>query len=177
ICVTGDLGSAFTGLQVLERERRLFEGGAGVQPELSEYEYIIGRQLKPDLRTDLLRKIRDEGVETSAMTIVREGLASELLGLCSENKMGCRIYYDKLPVDQETHRCAAEMNSDPVVAALNGGDDFEFLFFAPIGMVKAISKIKDIRMIGYLTDPAEGYYLVTPEDEMVELRAQGWQKQ
>jgi thiamine-monophosphate kinase len=176
ICVTGDLGSAYTGLQVLERERRIFEGSAGAQPELSEYEYIISRQLRPDLKIGLLEMIRNKGIETSAMTVVREGLATELLGLCHENKKGCRVYYDKLPVDQETHRCATEMNSDPVVAALNGGDDFEFLFFAPIGMVKAINNIKDIRMIGYLTDESEGCYLVTPEDEVVELRAQGWKE-
>jgi thiamine-monophosphate kinase len=174
ICVTGDLGAAYLGLQVLERERRIFESGAAVQPDLSDYEYTIGRQLRPDLKIETLNGMRAEGIAPSVMTIIREGLASELLGLCKTADKGCRIYYDKIPVDNDTSRNAGELNIDPVVAARNGGEDYEFLFFAPIEMVEAISKTDGIRMIGYLTEPSEGCNLVTPGDELVKLRARGW---
>jgi thiamine-monophosphate kinase len=175
ICVTGDLGAAFTGLQVLERERRIFQGGTGAQPDLSEYEYTIGRQLKPELKTDLINDLYGRGISPSAMTVVREGLASELIGLCRENNLGCRIYYEKIPVDQATHKNASEMNFDPVTAAMNGGDDYEFLMLIPISQVKSVNEMDGLRMIGYLTDPSEGTSLVTPDDSLVKLRAQGWE--
>ncbi len=174
ICVTGDLGAAFTGLQVLERERRIFSDGAGEQPDLSDYEYTIGRQLKPELRSDLIHDLSAKGVTPSAVTVVREGLATELMGLCREKGLGCRLYYDKIPIDQATHRNASEMNYDPVVAAMNGGDDFEFLMLIPVSQVKSVSDTKGLTMIGYLTDSSEGCLLVTPDDAIVELRAQGW---
>ncbi|MFO7574417.1 MAG: AIR synthase related protein [Bacteroidales bacterium] len=174
ICVTGDLGAAFTGLQVLERERRIFQGGAGAQPDLSDYEYTIGRQLKPELRVDLISELDSKGIKPSVMTVVREGLATELIGLCRENNLGCRLYYDKIPIDQATHRNASEMNYDPVTAAMNGGDDYEFLMLIPIDQVKSVNEMAGLVMIGYLTDPSEGSTLVTPDDSLVELRAQGW---
>lgn len=174
VCVTGDLGAAFTGLRILERERRIFESGAIAQPDLSEYEYTIGRQLKPELKIKVLDEMRHRGIIPSATTVVREGLASEAIGLCRERGKGCRLYYDKIPVDSATERNASEINTDPVVAALNGGDDYEFLFFIPISQVEAVNGINDLRMVGYLTEPSEGCRLVTPDGSLVDLSAQGW---
>lgn len=176
ICVTGDLGAAYIGLQILERERRIFESGASVQPDLSEFEYVISRQLKPELRKEILSELKRSGVVPALTTVVRDGLASEIIGVCKSINMGCRLYYDKIPVDSDTYRSAEEMGIDAVIAALNGGEDYEFLFIAPVTMVESISKQKDVRMIGYLTDSSEGNMLVTPDNEVVELRAQGWKK-
>ncbi|MBM3419845.1 MAG: thiamine-phosphate kinase [Bacteroidetes bacterium] len=174
ICVTGDLGAAYTGLMVLERERRIFETGPGMQPELTGFEYTIGRQLKPELRTDILDGMRNASLVPSASTVIREGLASAVMGICRDNNMGCRLYYDKIPVDHETHRNAAELNSDPVVAALHGGDDYEFLMILPISKVREVNMLAGIQMVGYLTDRSEGCYLVTPDQSVAELKAQGW---
>jgi thiamine-monophosphate kinase len=174
ICVTGDLGAAYTGLQVLERERRIFEEGAAVQPDLSDYQYVIGRQLKPDFMKDINSLLGEAGVTPSVMTVVREGLASELTGMTIEAKLGCRLYWDRIPIDTETHRVAAELNSDPVIAALNGGEDYEFLFFAPLAQSTAIEKMKGVTIAGYLTDESEGRYIVTPENSLLTLTAQGF---
>ena len=176
ICVTGDVGAAYLGLQVLERERRIFESGATVQPDLSDFRYVIGRQLRPDLKTDRLKELYKNGLTPSVMTVIREGLASELLGLCRGKEVGCRLYYDRIPVDSDTSRNAEEMNIDPVVAALNGGEDYEFMFFAPLVQADILSRQDGISMIGYITDRLEGCNLVTPDDHMVELQAQGWNK-
>lgn len=176
ICVTGDVGAAYLGLQVLERERRIFESGAAVQPDLSDFRYVIGRQLRPDLKTDRLKELYKEGLTPSVMTLIREGLASELLGLCKGKEVGCKLYYDRIPVDSDTSRNAEEMNIDPVVAALNGGEDYEFLFFAPLVQADIMSRQDGISMIGYITDSSEGCNLVTPDEHMVELSAQGWNK-
>ena len=176
ICVTGDLGAAYIGLQILERERRIFEGGAGAQPDLSDFQYVISRQLKPELRIEVLAEIVKAGIAPSVSTVIREGLASELLGVCKGTGMGCRLFYEKIPVDTDTHRNSEEIGIDPIVAALNGGEEYEFLFIAPVSMAGSINKVKGLTMIGYLTDPSEGCLLITPGDEVVELRAQGWSK-
>jgi len=174
ICVTGDLGAAYMGLQVLERERRIFESGATVQPDLSNFQYVISRQLKPDLKIAAFSALRKTIGTSMVATVIREGLASELLGMCKKFGLGCKLFYEKIPVDNETYSSSEEMSIDPVVAALNGGEDYEFLILAPVTMANAISELKDIRMVGFLTDPSEGCLLVTPGDEVVELRAQGW---
>jgi thiamine-monophosphate kinase len=176
ICVTGDLGAAYIGLQILERERRIFESGADVQPDLSDFQYVISRQLKPELRTEVLAELAKAGIAPSVSTVIREGLASELLGVCKNTSMGCRLFYEKIPVDSDTYRNAEEIGIDPVVAALNGGEEYEFLFIAPVAMAGSINKVNGLTMIGYLTDASEGCLLVTPGDEVVELRAQGWSK-
>ena len=174
ICVTGDLGAAFMGLQVLERERRIFENGGGAQPDLSGNDYIIGRQLKPELEAGLIEELLSEGISPSSVTVVREGLASEVLGLCRMAGLGCKVYYDRIPIDQETHRVASEMNIDPVVAALNGGDDYEFILIVPLKQVEIVNRIKKIKMVGYLTEEEEGCYLATPDNRSIRLEAQGW---
>lgn len=174
ICVTGDLGAAYTGLQVLERERMVFEKTRNVQPELTGFEYTIGRQLRPDLRTGVLDSLSKAEVTPSSVTVIREGLAASVIGMCRTQGTGCRIFYDKIPVDRETHNNASSLNSDPVIAALHGGDDFEFLIVVPIAMVKKINTIAGITMVGYLTDRSEGCYLVTPDESAVDLKAQGW---
>jgi thiamine-monophosphate kinase len=174
LCVTGDLGAAFMGLQVLERERRIFENGRGAQPDLSGHDYIIGRQLKPELEAGLIEELVHEGISPVAATVVREGLASEALGLCRMAGLGCRIFYDRIPIDQETHRVASEMNIDPVVAALNGGDDYEFILIVPLKQVEAVNRIKKIKMVGYLTEEEEGCCLITPDNQSFRLEAQGW---
>ncbi len=173
ICITGDLGAAYAGLQILERESRIFSEGALPQPDLSDYRYIIGRQLKPDLRLKLLNEIRDKGIEIGAMTIIRDSLASTLTGLCIDKGLGCRLYYEKIPVDSETGSVAGEINTDPVVAALNGGEDYEFLLFAPVSYGEELLSIPDISVAGYLTDASEGLYLVSPDNTLMELKAQG----
>lgn len=175
ICVSGDLGAAYIGLQVLERERRIFESRTTIQPDLSGYEYTISKQLKPGLKTGLFDDMKKHGLEhPSAATVIREGLASELTGLCRDNKKGCRLYYDRIPVDNDTYRNASEMNIDPVTAALNGGEDYEFLFFLPLTNAETAGRIEKLHIVGYLTDMSEGCYLVVPDGSLVELRAQGW---
>ncbi|MBN1388228.1 MAG: thiamine-monophosphate kinase [Bacteroidales bacterium] len=174
ICVTGDLGSAYLGLQLLERERKVFEDTGGAQPKLEGFEYVIGRQLKPELKTELLDKLREENVTTGVMRVVRDGLASELIHISRETGLGCRVYNERLPVDPETEAAGRELGFEPVIAVLNGGDDFEFIFTAPVNEHAKINKTKGLHIIGHLVKQEEGYNLVLPDGSLAELSAQGW---
>lgn len=174
ICVTGDLGSAYMGLQLLEREKRVFEGNPNVQPQLKGYDYILERFLKPEARKQLFDMLEEAGIVPTAMIDISDGLSSELMHICKNSKVGCRVYIEKIPIDQVTHKMAAELNIDPVLAALNGGEDYELLFTVPISLHEKISSMDGIRIIGHITEDKLGAKLVTPQGAEVQLTAQGW---
>jgi thiamine-monophosphate kinase len=162
------------GLQLLERERRLFEKEKSVQPDLSGFEYTVGRQLKPELPVKALENVKAAGIMPTAMIDVSDGLASDLMHLCKSSGTGCRIYSEKIPVDYETGKLADEFNIDPVTTALNGGEDYEFLFTVPINSIEKISKLEDIKVIGHMTSPSSRYILVGNGGTEIPLSAQGW---
>ena len=174
ICVTGDFGAAFMGLQLLERERRLFEKEKGIQPDLSGYEYVIGRQLKPEFPSSVLSELKSINIRPSSMIDVTEGLASDLIQICKQSDTGCRIFYSKIPVDYETSKLAEEFNIDPMTPALNGGEDYELLFTLPLENIDKIENLKTVRVIGHMTSSGTGNYIVGDDGSEVEISAQGW---
>lgn len=176
ICVTGDFGAAYMGLQLLERERKLYEKDSSFQPDLSGSEYIIGRQLKPEIPVMVLDALNERKILPTSMIDVSDGLASDLIHLCRLSGTGCRVYSEKIPVDYETERTAEEFNLDPLTAALNGGEDYELLFTVPLGLLEEIS-MRDIRIIGHMTNPESGYILVGSGGTEISLSAQGWSKE
>lgn len=174
ICVTGDFGAAFMGLQLLERERRLYEKEKVTQPDLSGYEYVIGRQLKPDFPAGVLAELKANGITPSSMIDVTEGLASDLLQICKQSDTGCRIFYSKIPVDYETSKLAGEFNIDAMTPALNGGEDYELLFTVPLETVDNIKNISSVKVIGHMTSSGTANYIVGDDGSEVEISAQGW---
>jgi thiamine-monophosphate kinase len=174
ICVTGDFGAAFMGLQLLERERRLFEKEKGIQPDLSGYEYVIGRQLKPEFPSSVLSELKSQNIRPSSMIDVTEGLASDLIQICRQSDTGSRIFYSKIPVDYETSKLAEEFNIDPMTPALNGGEDYELLFTLPLENIDKIETLKAVRVIGHMTSSGTGNYIVGDDGSEVEIMAQGW---
>ncbi len=176
ICVTGDFGASYMGLQILERERKLFEKDKNLQPDLAGYDYIIGRQLKPELPVNVLKEMNDLGILPTSMTDVTEGLASDLMQICKSSGTGCRIFNKQIPIDYETSRLAEEFNIDPLIPALNGGDDFELLFTIALDHYEKVRNLNSIKIIGHITTPGSGYYLVGADGTEVELYAQGWMK-
>ena len=177
ICVTGDFGASFMGLQLLERERKLFDKNKGIQPDLTGSEYVIGRQLKPEFPFATLSELRLAKIRTTSMIDVTDGLASDLLNICKSSNTGCRIFYSKIPVDYETSRLAEEFNIDPVIPALNGGEDYELLFTIPLDMSGKIKMIQSVKVIGYMTLPESGKFIVGDDGSEVEISAQGWRRQ
>jgi thiamine-monophosphate kinase len=176
ICVTGDLGAAFMGLQLLERERKLFVKEKVTQPDLSGYEYVIGRQLKPEIPVSTLAELKKEGIRPTSMIDVTDGLASDLLHICRLSGTGCRIFYSKVPIDYETSRLAEEFNIDPIVPALNGGEDYEMLFTIPLEMVEKIKSISSVKVIGHMTSESSGKHIAGDDGSEVEITAQGWKE-
>ncbi len=174
LCVTGDLGGAFMGLQVLEREKQVFLSNPEMQPGLGKYDYIVGRQLKPEARTEIIYDLEEFGVVPTSMIDVSDGLASELLHISKESKMGVRIYEDKIPIDQLTYETAVEFKLDPVTCALNGGEDYELLFTITKGDQEKIKNHPDIHMIGYIHSRPDQNVMVTKQGNVLPLRAQGW---
>jgi thiamine-monophosphate kinase len=174
ICVTGDFGAAYMGLQLLERERKLFEKDNSIQPDLSGYEYIVGRQLKPEFPSSMLGTLEDSGIKPTAMIDVADGLASDLMHLCKLSDTGCRIYAERIPVDYETSKLAEEFNIDPLTPALNGGEDYELMFTVPVALFEKMSKIEKVHVIGHMTDPSDGKILVGSGGSEIALTAQGW---
>jgi thiamine-monophosphate kinase len=173
ICVSGDLGGAYLGLQILEREKRIFAENPGIQPDLTGHDYILERQLKPEARTDIIDMLRIEAVVPTSMIDISDGLSSELLHLCKESQVGCRVYTERIPIDAATGLAAEELNLDVLTCALNGGEDYELLFTVAL---KDHSRIKDnpaIHVIGHVTDISEGANLISAES-LIPLRAQGW---
>ncbi|MDR1582730.1 MAG: thiamine-phosphate kinase [Prevotellaceae bacterium] len=173
VCISGSLGAAYMGLQVLERERRIFENNH-TQPKLDGYDYILQKQLHPQARLDMLKTLEDNKIKPSSMTDITDGLASDILHICKHSGVGVRIYLEKIPIASETFTVCEEMNFDAVTAALNGGDDFELLFTVPISEHEAIKSMSGFEIIGYITDPSQGAYLVTPDGNELKIKAQGW---
>lgn len=174
ICVSGDLGAAFMGLQLLERENVVAKGQKDFQPDFSGKEYILERQLKPEARRDIIEMLRNEGIKPTSMMDVSDGLSSELLHICKESGTGCRVYEDKIPIDYQTALMAEEFNMNLVTAAMNGGEDYELLFTVPLTDHEKIEKLKGVTMIGYITKPELGCAMLTRDGAEIPIKAQGW---
>jgi thiamine-monophosphate kinase len=174
ICVTGDFGASYMGLQLLEREMKLFEKSKGIQPDLAGYEYIVGRQLKPEFPVQVLEDLNKKNILPTSMIDVTDGLASDLLQICKASSVGCRIFSNKIPVDPETVKLAEEFRLDPVIPALNGGEDYELLFTIPLEIFEKIRSVKSVKVIGHITQADYGKYLVADDGSEIEITAQGW---
>ena len=174
ICVSGDLGAAYMGLQLLEREKKVFEGQQEVNPDFSGKEYLLERQLKPQARGDIIRKLAEHHILPTAMMDISDGLSSELMHICSQSHTGCRIYEERIPLDYQTAVMAEELNMNVTTCALNGGEDYELLFTVPLADNEKVSQLDGIRIIGYITKPELGLALITRDGQEFELKAQGW---
>lgn len=174
ICVSGDLGAAYLGLQLLEREKRVFMENPEIQPELEGYDYLLKRQLKPEPRADIIEFFSENNVTPSAMIDISDGLSSEILHICHESNTGCKLFAEHIPVDPETEKMAAEFNITPIVAALNGGEDYELLFTIPPGEFVKLKDNKSVKTIGHITGKDAGCNLITPDGTFIPLKAQGW---
>ncbi|MAC96695.1 MAG: thiamine-phosphate kinase [Flavobacteriales bacterium] len=176
ICVSGDLGAAYAGLQVLEREKSVYQENQNMQPDLSGKDYILERQLKPEARMELVQFFEKEGIQPSAMIDISDGLSSELIHLAKASEVGIQIYEDKIPIDPTTVTTMEELNLNPTLAALNGGEDYELLFTIPLDYHDKIKNTPGVSIIGHVTDKNAGYFMVAKGTEsMVEIKAQGWQ--
>lgn len=173
ICVSGDLGAAYLGVQLLEREKALFEK-EGIQPDLSGHDYILERQLKPEARQDIINVLQKLNLKPSAMIDISDGLASDMLQICKASKVGCVLYEDKLPIDFTTYNMAEELGINATTCALNGGEDYELLFTLPLDAHELIQKTPEIHLIGHITEDSRGCFLQTRGGKEVALSAQGW---
>ena len=173
ICVTGNLGAAYMGLQLLEREK-IATAGKDIQPDFQGKEYILERQLKPEARREVIEKLREEGVKPTSMIDVSDGLSSELMHICHQSGAGCRIYEERIPIDYQTAIMAEELNLNVITCALNGGEDFELLFTVPIADHEKVAAMKDVRVIGHIVSESMGLALITRDGVEMELKAQGW---
>lgn len=174
LCVSGDLGAAYMGLQLLEREKCAFAGQSDFTPEFGGKEYILERQLKPEARRDIVLALAQAGIQPTAMMDISDGLSSELLHICKQSNVGCRVYEDRIPIDYQTAVMAEELNMNLVTAALNGGEDYELLFTVPLHAHEAVSAIPGVKVIGHITAASLGSCLIARDGTEIELRAQGW---
>lgn len=174
ICVSGDLGAAYMGLQLLEREKAVFEGQKEAQPDFAGKEYLLERQLKPEARKDIVEALAKEGILPTSMIDISDGLSSELMHICSQSHTGCRIYEDRIPIDYQTAVMAEELNMNVTTCALNGGEDYELLFTAPLTSHDKVAVMKGVKVIGHITKPELGLGLITRDGQEFELKAQGW---
>ena len=174
ICVSGDLGAAYMGLQLLEREKSVFRGEKDFQPDFAGKEYLLERQLKPEARKDIIEALDRAGIVPTAMMDVSDGLSSELLHISKASHVGCRVYEDRIPIDYQTAVMAEEFNMNLVTAALNGGEDYELLFTVPLTDHDKVEAIEGVKVIGHITREELGNYLVGRDGGEVTLRAQGW---
>lgn len=185
VCVSGNLGAAYMGLQLLEREKSVYyqqlrEAGdkkdeVQFQPDFSGREYLLERQLKPEARRDIIERLRQAGIHPTAMMDISDGLSSELMHICTQSHTGCRIYEERLPLDYQTAVMAEELNMNVSTCALNGGEDYELLFTVPLTFNDQVSQLEDVKVIGYITKPELGCALITRDGQEFELKAQGWQ--
>ena len=175
ICVSGDLGAAYMGLQLLEREKNVFKGEQDFQPDFGGKEYLLERQLKPEARKDIIEALRNIGVVPTAMIDISDGLSSELIHIAKESNVGCRIFEDRIPIDYQTAVMAEAFDMNLVIAALNGGEDYELLFTVPLGLHDIVASIKGICIIGHITQSIYGNVLVGRDGGEITLKAQGWQ--
>lgn len=174
ICVSGDLGGAYVGLQLLEREKKIFLDNPKIQPDLSNADYILERQLKPEPRKDVVDKLKQLDVHPTSMIDISDGLASEVLHLCKQSNTGCTLYEDKFPIDPQTFEKAREFHLDPTVCALSGGEDYELLFTIKQSDYEKLREHVDLSIIGHMVDKEEGLHLVDKSGNQVKLTAQGW---
>jgi len=174
ICVTGDLGAAYMGLQVLEREKQVFLTNPEMQPDIEKYEYLVGRQLRPEARMDIIHELTDKDCLPTSMIDVSDGLASELLHLGKESNVGIKIFEDKVPIDHGTYETAIEFNLDPITCALNGGEDYELLFTIKPADYEKLKNHPDIHFIGHIHNDPSQHVMVTKQETIVRVTAQGW---
>lgn len=174
IFVSGDLGAAYMGLQLLEREKAVFGGEKDFQPDFSGKEYILERQLKPEARKDIVRLLTEHDILPTAMIDVSDGLSSDIMHICKQSNVGCRIFEERLPIDYQTASMAETFNMNITTVALNGGEDYELLFTVPLTMHEKVVALSGIHLVGHITKPDEGYYLVTRDGQEMALKAQGW---
>ena len=174
ICVSGDLGAAYMGLQLLEREKRVSNGDKDFIPKFEGTEYLIERQLKPEARRDIIKELAERNIVPTSMMDISDGLSSELLHICKASDTGCRVYEERLPIDYQTAVMAEEVNMNLVTAAMNGGEDYELLFTVPLHFNDEVSRIPGVKVIGYITKPEAGCALVTRDDTEIPLKAQGF---
>ena len=175
ICVSGDLGAAYMGLQLLEREKlAMKDSGGDIQPDFAGKEYLLERQLKPEARRDIIERLRQAGVQPTAMMDISDGLSSELLHICTQSKVGCRVYEEHIPLDYQTAVMAEELNMNVTTCALNGGEDYELLFTVPIADHEKVAAMEGVKLIGHITKPELGCALITRDGQEFELKAQGW---
>lgn len=176
ICLTGNLGAAYMGLQLLEREKRVLGEVENPEPQFEGYEYLLQRYLKPRARKDIVDVLSEEGIVPTSMIDLSDGLASEVLQICKASKCGARIYLDRIPIAKQTSALAEEMHIDPVVAALNGGNDYELMFTVPLAMQEEVMRLGLVDIVGHITRESTGAYLVTPDGSDIKLRAQGFKE-
>ncbi len=174
ICITGDLGAAYMGLQLLEREKVALKGKTDVQPDFSGKEYLLQRQLRPEARRDIIQKLAEEGIQPTSMMDISDGLSSELIHICTQSKVGCRVYEEHIPIDYQTAVMAEEFNMNLTTCALNGGEDYELLFTVPIADHEKVAEMEGVKLIGHITNFNLGYALITRDGQEFELQAQGW---
>ena len=190
VCVSGDLGAAYMGLQLLEREKSVYYGQvndakkrgdkkaleelAHFSPDFAGKEYLLQRQLQTEARGDIIQKLREAGIHPTSMMDISDGLSSELMHICKQSHVGCRIYEKEIPIDYQTAVMAEEMNMNVTTCALNGGEDYELLFTVPIGDLDKVKSLEGVRMIGHITEEKYGQILVTRDNQEFELKAQGW---
>lgn len=174
LCVTGDLGGAYIGLQVLNREKQEFVANPNMQPKLENYPYVVGRQLKPKARMDVIHELQGLGVKPTSMIDLSDGLASDLFHICKQSNLGVAVYEDKLPIDKETYETAAEFSIDPNTCVMNGGEDYELLFTISQEDFEKIKNHPDIHTIGYMHEADKGKVMVTRNNNTIPLQAQGW---
>jgi thiamine-monophosphate kinase len=174
ICVSGDLGGAFLGLTLLEREKKVFLETKGVQPDLENQDYIIGRFLKPEARKDIIEFFAAEKIMPTSMIDISDGLSSEILHICKQSKMGCVLYEEKIPINEMARQFAYKLEIDPTACALSGGEDYELLFTIDQGDYNKIVSNDDISIVGHVTEPEEGSVIITKGGNTHKLTAQGW---
>lgn len=174
LCVTGDLGGAYTGLLMLEREKEVYKSNPAIQPDLEGNDYILERQLKPEARIDVIHHLAGIGVKPTSMIDISDGLASELLHLCTQSEVGAQLFEEKIPIDPMTYNRAREFNLDPTMCAMNGGEDYELLFTIDINDYEKVKNSPDITIIGHITAKESGVNMVSKSNTVHPVTAQGW---
>lgn len=174
ICVSGDLGGAYAGLQVLQREKAVYNQNKDSQPKLAGYEYVLQRILKPEARFDIVDKLKENNIVPTSMIDITDGLSSELFHICFDSGVGCKIYEERVPINEETGTVCAEFNLEPIIPALHGGEDYELLFTVPLSAYEAIKKIKDVAVIGNVVEKEKGLGMISRSGDFIHIKAQGW---
>jgi thiamine-monophosphate kinase len=176
ICVSGNLGAAYMGLQLLEREKKVFKQmqNPDFQPDFATKEYVLERQLKPEARKDIIQTLKEHKIIPTAMIDISDGLSSEIMHICTQSECGCGVYEEKIPIDYQTAIIAEEFNMNLTTVALNGGEDYELLFTIPLTDYEKAKNINDIHFIGHITAKSAGRHLLTRDNQLIEFKAQGW---